>query len=150
MRLDDLSVELLLIANRGGGFGSDTENAIKELADILKLHPNISVSDLRKLLSPKPKKAPKAPVPLADDLVRHYVARFEAARNISEAEAILAEISTDKRVKLAEAVEVARGYTKAKKSFKSKAAAFDAVRDLFRREAWDSGAIDIINAQAVR
>lgn len=147
MRLHELAAELRMIADRGGGFGSDTETALRDIADALLLRPDGDTKELQRLLKPKAKtSAPKAAPQEPSALAKEYLSRLNGAAALHASEVIYAELLADKRVKAADAILIAKEFTGAR-SFKSKAVALDAIRERFSRRAWEKSGMEILKSQ---
>lgn len=149
MTAGELAAELRLIANRGGPFGSDTEDAIVELARLLDLHSDSSIEAIAKLLTPKAPRAqgPKAPAkptvlgtPVSDEVVVRYL---DALSTTTDMDAQIATIKADKAVSKAVAEELAIRFLGIERKY-TKKAAIEAIHAHAARAQWDKDAIEHI------
>jgi hypothetical protein len=146
LKLAALATELRDIVRRGGGFGSDTEQALLVLADTLELRAGATLDDLKKLVTPKLKKPPKATSfeGSGSDVISEYVSLLDGRSSSTEGLDILARMDNDSRVKRPELFEIAGRVVGAKLAFRNRGEALSAIKDRVTRRDWDQGALDIL------
>lgn len=149
MALRDVAELLIALADRGGPFGSDGERSLRSLAAALKQRPDSELEEVMKLLKPKAARKPKAGPIEPSAVVDGYLKDFATCVSPAAAQGVLARMTSDKNVKLAETVAIAQGVTGGR-SFKTKKIAQEAIRERIQRESWDEGALEIIKARVNR
>lgn len=149
MRLEQVATLLRSIADRGGGFGSDSERALRALADAIAQRSDMDVEALAKLLTPKARRTVKQKTENSE-LIEAYIGAFSRCSSPTDAEKVFDRMVADKSVKKDETVSIARLFTGSTRAFKTKQLAQDAIRERIRREAWDQGALEIIKSRALR
>lgn len=150
MNLKALAKELRAIAQRGGGFGSETERALFSLADAFEGREDLSDGDLKKLLAPKKPRASKSATftDAPTGIIADYVQRLKDRADAQEGYAILSSLLKDKQVKATELKEIAGRFLGARLSFRTKADAAAAIKERIGRREWDQSVLNMINERA--
>jgi hypothetical protein len=154
VKLAELTSVIRTLADRGGGFGSELEAGLRELAQALDQRADWSTADLAKKLKPKSETNAQttrsrnnrefsgAPT---DPVVKAYLDRLAGAGSYKEGLEVVAKMKAEgTKLRAPVLAEIAGRYQGVRLVFAKKSQAFDAIEDSLARQAWDARSREII------